>query len=113
MALHEFHRLGTRGPVISGENADPDRDQLPNLLEYALDLAPKIPSIAPVAMLDLDGYLAISVAKNTAATDVEWGAQVADDFSNWQPDVITTDTETTFTSRDNILMRLPTSVSSA
>ena len=35
------------------------------------------------------GYLALSVAKNPAATDITWSAQVADDFSTWQSAVTT------------------------
>lgn len=91
-------------PSISGDNADPDGDTLANLIEYALGLTPKTPSIAPVAMVDLDGYLALTAAKNTAATDITWAAQVAGDFSAWQSAVITTNTANTFTARDVQLM---------
>ena len=56
-------------PSISGETADPDADQLANLLEYALGLAPKSPGISPVAAIDLNGYLALTVTKNPAASE--------------------------------------------
>jgi hypothetical protein len=91
-------------PSISGETADPDADQLANLLEYALGLAPKSPGISPVATIDLNGYLALSVTKNPAASDVAWSAQVTDDFSAWQAAVTTVNTADTFTARDNVLM---------
>jgi hypothetical protein len=91
-------------PSISGETADPDGDQLANLLEYALGLAPKSPDVSPVATIDLNGYLALFVTKNPAASDVSWSAQVANELSIWQPAVTTEDTVNTFTARDNVLM---------
>ena len=90
-------------PAISSETADPDGDQLANLLEYALGLAPKVASASPVAMTDLGGYLALSVAKNSAATDITWGAQVTDQLSSWAPAILTTNTVTDFAARDSVL----------
>lgn len=90
-------------PAISSETADPDGDQLANLLEYALGLAPKVTNTSPVAMTDLGGYLALSVAKNSAATDITWGAQVTDQLSSWAPAILTTNTVTDFAARDSVL----------
>jgi hypothetical protein len=90
-------------PAISGETADPDGDQLANLLEYALGLAPKNASVSPVAIMDLSGYLALSVAKNSAATDITWDAEVTGELSSWIPAILTTDTVSDFAARDSVL----------
>ncbi|NQW99385.1 hypothetical protein HQ447_01910, partial [bacterium] len=90
-------------PAISAELADPDADQLANLLEYALGLAPKSASSPPLAMIDLGGYLALYAAKNPAATDITWAAQVAGDLLNWQPAVVPPQAVGTFVARDTVL----------
>ena len=61
-------------PLIAGPDADPDHDQLANLLEYALSLNPANPDPSPVVAeretIGGSEYLRVSVAKNPAATDV-------------------------------------------
>jgi len=89
-------------PAISGGTADPDADDLANLIEYALNLAPKSQDISPVSMLDLDGYLAITTRKNTAATDITWGAEITGTLELWNPAVVTTNNSITFAARDNV-----------
>ena len=42
-----FTSLELTNPAISGDNADPDGDRLANLMEYALGLPPKSPSVPP------------------------------------------------------------------
>jgi len=86
----------------SGANADPDGDQLPNLIEYAMNLDPKNPGIAPVTSGIESNYLSISATKNTAATDITWSAEVSADLANWSPAVILTNTTNTFTARDSV-----------
>jgi hypothetical protein len=89
---------------ISGESADPDGDQLANLIEYALGLAPKSPSTLPVTMIDLNGYLALTANKNPAATDLIWDAEITANLATlWNPAVITTNTANTFEARDTVL----------
>lgn len=90
--------------AVSGETADPDADQLANLIEYALALMPKSPNSSPVIQTDIGGYLALSVAKNTSATDITWGAEASDDLILWNPAVIVTDTQAAFEARDLVLM---------
>jgi hypothetical protein len=90
-------------PSISGESADPDGDRLANLIEFALGLDPMSADTSPVAMTDADGYLALSVPKNPAATDLIWSAEVGDDLQTWTPAFVLADTESTFEARDNVL----------
>ena len=90
-------------PAISGENADPDGDQLPNLVEYALNLAPKTPNLSPVAMIDSGGYLALSAPKNLAATDITWAAETSGTLTAWTSATILTNTSASFLARDTVL----------
>lgn len=89
-------------PAISGGTADPDGDGLANLIEYALGLEPKQPDASPVIAGEIDGYLAISVSKNTSATDITWAAEVSDDLADWQPAIIETNDNFTFAARDTV-----------
>jgi hypothetical protein len=88
-------------PAISGENADPDGDDLDNLIEYALGLPPESPSSAPAAMIDPDGHLAISGTRNPDAEDITWHAQVSGNLTTWAPAQILL-TDENFTARDPI-----------
>ncbi len=89
--------------AVSSATADPDSDQLPNLIEYALGLDPKSPDTSPVAMIDSGGYLALSTAKNPTATDITWSAEVTDTLDAWTPAIILTNTPSTFETRDTVL----------
>lgn len=89
-------------PAISGGNSDADGDQLVNLIEYALGLDPKVPSLSPVSISQSGGYLTLAAIKNTAATDILWAAEVTDDLVTWQPAVVITQTSNAFTARDSI-----------
>jgi hypothetical protein len=91
-------------PFISGETADPEDDQLANLIEYALGLAPKSPDASPVSLVQPANYLTLTAAKNPAATDIIWGAEVSENLSSWSPAVIITNTASEFIARDNILI---------
>lgn len=86
---------------ISGETADPDDDQLVNLIEYALGLLPKSFDVSPVVPIDVGGYLGLSAAKSLSATDISWSAEVCLDLENWTPAVIITDSASLFEARDN------------
>ncbi len=90
-------------PAISGETADPDADNLANLVEYALGLPPKFSNTSPVAMTELSGYLAISVAKSPSATDITWSAETSANLTIWQPAITTVNTASTFEARDSVL----------
>ncbi len=53
----------------AADTADPDKDGLTNLAEYASGLNPNAPTTAPVASV-VAGRLALTFSRNTAATDV-------------------------------------------
>ena len=90
-------------PAISGDTADPDADQLANLIEYALGLPPQTPNASPTTLLNAGGYLALSTTKNQAATDIVWDAEVSGDLHIWSP-ADTTETTSTFKAQDTVLM---------
>jgi hypothetical protein len=100
----QFSSGALNDPLISGATADPDGDQLANLIEYAMALDPNLPNISNAIAGETDGYLALSVPKNTEAVDIIWGAEVSDDLVNWNDELNLTETETTFEARDNVLI---------
>jgi hypothetical protein len=72
-------------PALSGDGADFDKDGIPNLLEYALALEPKIPEAAslPAAMLLPGGELAFTYTRAKAATDLIFTPEVANNVGVW------------------------------
>ena len=66
------------------ELASADFDAIKTLLEYALDLDPKIPDPGglPVPFLDGD-YLELSYVPNSAAIDVTYAVEATTDFALW------------------------------
>lgn len=104
----KFSTSELNDPQTSGETADPDRDDLANLIEYALGLEPKIPDASPITAATSSGHLAFLIAKNPAATDISWSAEVSDDLTHWQPAFIETNDATTFAARDTVLINAAT-----
>jgi hypothetical protein len=90
-------------PNISGDGANPDGDSMANLLEYAFNLNPKISNTSPVVAGENSGYLSLSVAKNSAAIDLTWSAEVSSDLSQWFPATTITNTQTNFEAHDTVL----------
>jgi len=73
---------------ISGANADPDGDGLPNLLEYALGDDPLTPdqnAIENLTMQTVDGtnYLYITHYKNHYANGISFNYEVSTNLSSW------------------------------
>lgn len=73
---------------IAGALADPDRDGLPNLAEYALAFDPLAPSaqLAPVASLISiggDRFGAIGFTRATMATDLSIAVEVSSNQNEW------------------------------
>jgi hypothetical protein len=71
-------------PAVSGDLADPDRDRLSNLMEYAMGLPPKDPTQAnrPYAVIT-NGYLQLTYTRSKAATDDSLVVEQSDDLATW------------------------------
>jgi hypothetical protein len=77
-------------PSIAGDLADPDKDGIPNLLEYALNSDPRAPSSStlPVASSAIDSadskpHLLLTASLNALATDITVFAEVSSDLVTW------------------------------
>lgn len=82
-------------------DGDPDGDGIPNLVEYPLGLDPAVASNISGSMTTSTGQpVTLSATKNTAATDVVWGAEVSGNLMNWFPSIITDNTATHFEASD-------------
>ena len=73
---------------ISGTTDDPDHDGVPNLLEYALSMSPKINSRVGLPVIGTHSssgktYLTLSFAKPRAITDITYNVQVSTDLQTW------------------------------
>jgi hypothetical protein len=79
-------------PQISGPNADPERDGLSNLLEYALSLDPRAESKfgAAVDTETVGGrtYLRLQYKRPAKTVDLLYEPQVSSDLENWTADVV-------------------------
>jgi hypothetical protein len=83
-------------------DADPDGDGNVNFLEYALGTNPGVSDSRPVTFTSSGSYLTLSATKNSAATDIVWGAEVSGDLFSWSPATITRDTLEQFQAMDTI-----------
>lgn len=81
----EFTALELSDPLISGAEADPDQDGIRNLLEYALQLPPKVASTAglPIAGRDLSGALTLSYTLVKSASDITVVPEISTDLALW------------------------------
>jgi len=70
-------------PSISGDAANPDGDALPNLLEYALGLSPKVADVNPLAPVVANGAFQITFPQSKGATDVALAVEWSPDLKNW------------------------------
>jgi hypothetical protein len=81
----QTHFGSTANSGSAADAADPDRDGLPNLLEYALNLSPNAASRVPAAVQAAGGNLEYTYTRGTAAYNggttfqVEW----SDDLTTW------------------------------
>jgi hypothetical protein len=69
---------------ISGPNADPDGDGVPNLMEYAMGTNPKAPS--PEAVMNgsvIEDFPTLTYRKNVTATDLVFEVGGSSDLQNW------------------------------
>lgn len=77
-------------PLLAGDDADPDHDGLPNLLEYAFNTDPRTPDNGPALFLSLitvDGasHPALTFPLVTAASDITYRFESAASLSGWTP----------------------------
>ncbi len=79
-----FTALQLADPTISGPNADPDHDGLPNLLEYAFNADPTNPlsSNRPITSLD-PTYLSLTYTKILSATDLTYTVEQSTTLGQW------------------------------
>ena len=77
-------------PNIGGFNADTDRDGIPNLLEYALNLRPKFPDVGgvPVGQL-IAGTLSLTYTKILDSIDLDYAVYESTNLQSWQPASVT------------------------
>jgi hypothetical protein len=77
-------------PSISGDDADPDRDGITNLMEFALNANPQASDSALLpAVSKSGGTLSLTYRKNVAATDVTYTVLQSDDVAGWTPATVT------------------------
>jgi hypothetical protein len=73
-------------PQIAGPMADPDRDNLSNLLEFALNTEPLDPSASPLttSFADVSGsrFLRLTIPRNPSATDIVFTVETTTDLSD-------------------------------
>lgn len=75
-------------PEISGPNADPDKDGVPNLLEYAFNRHPLMAGrddLPEAAIGDVGGqpHLSISFIRLRDSFDITYRVQASPDLNNW------------------------------
>jgi hypothetical protein len=80
-------QLGT--PSISGANATPAGDGVSNLMKYALDLSPFVPTttgLPKVGIINISGsnYLTLTYTQVIADADISYIVQVSGDLKTWK-----------------------------
>lgn len=74
------------GTELSAPTSDPDGDGLQNLIEYALNLHPREPSLAGLPEVGEDvGNLTLTYLKDTSKPDISYQVEVSDSLSGWDP----------------------------
>jgi hypothetical protein len=77
--LWKFSHFGDNAdnPDIAGDNADPDHDGIPNILEYAFGSDPNSPDTnPPLSGIIVSNRFQLQFNRNTSATDLTYTAQV-------------------------------------
>jgi hypothetical protein len=85
-----FTPAEANNPGISGATIDTDGDGISNLLEYALNLKPKLPQAnsMPAAQLK-DGAFTLTYTKILDATDIDYAIYQSTDLKTWQAATVT------------------------
>ena len=69
--------------AVSADAADPDHDGLPNLMEYALGLSPKIANANPFRPAVTNGQFQLTWSQSLAANDVALTVEWSPDLKSW------------------------------
>lgn len=97
---------------LSGPIADPDRDGIEHLMEYALGLNPNATDKLStkisndIEAISSDQHLRLSITRNASATDVTFAVEVSSDLITWGTvdTIIETSTATSLIVRDAVPM---------
>ena len=86
--FQHFTSTDLANAAVSGDLADPDGDGISNLLEYALNLDPKVTStvgLPTVGQTTVGGsqYLTLTYTRVIAATGITYVPQVSGDLNTW------------------------------
>jgi hypothetical protein len=74
------------GTQLSAPTSDPEGDGLQNLLEYALNLHPREPSVTGRPELEeAGGTLTLTYLKDSAKSDITYQVEVSDGLGGWGP----------------------------
>ncbi len=77
--------------TVWGETADPDKDTVPNLVEYALGTDPKISTPSPRPTVQMDGgkpsAFLFSIVRRTDDPALIVVPQISSDLSWWSPEI--------------------------
>jgi hypothetical protein len=72
--------------TIGAPGYDAEGDGIPNLLEYALNLHPREPSVTGLPALGADaGSISLTYRKDPTKPDVGWQVEVSTDLVGWDP----------------------------
>jgi len=85
--MEQFTPAELANAAISGPDASPAQDGVPNLMKYALGLPPFEPAprfLTPLRIENGNGIL--SYRRPATATDVTYRVEVSDDLTNWSSD---------------------------
>lgn len=75
-------------PPLSGDTEDADGDDLENLLEYALQLDPRVPSLSGLPAIDTEidagtEYFTLTYRKDTTLTDIVYQVRLTPNLVDW------------------------------
>jgi hypothetical protein len=96
--------------TVAGKDADPDHDNIPNLLEYAFGLDPLSVSTndlpaGSLALADGTNFLTLSFQRQPAATDVTCTVLVSEDMQAWITGCTCSGTNVTMTTNATLVSR--------
>ncbi len=87
-------------PSISGAEADPDGDGIPNLLEFALGLDPRtpdtgalpVPQVRPADGQGGEEYLTLEFSHPAGLSEIEYEVRLSSDLADWSESAVLVET---------------------